>query len=147
MSPGTYAFSYSRRFARGRRCDTLTGENSMIKRLFGLLVLPLFLTGCSFSSPPSTSDEAPVSGEVEIRMKNLSFQPRDLVVLEGTKITWTNMDSVAHDVVSDTNAWAASPLLNKGESFSVTLLSEGTYSYDCTPHSFMTGTIIVKKAE
>lgn len=119
----------------------------MMKRLFIVLLLPMFLVGCSLS--PNNTDDAtsPKSGEVEIRMKNMSYQPRDLVVLVGTKITWTNTDSVAHDVVSDSNAWSASPLLNKGESFSVTLLTEGTYAYHCTPHSFMTGTITVKKAE
>jgi amicyanin len=64
----------------------------------------------------------------------------------GTKVTWTNQDSVGHDVVADTESPDApkSDLLRKGESYSFTFNKAGTYTYYCSPHPYMKGTVIVE---
>src|SRR3954447_23722624 len=54
----------------------------------------------SGSSTPSGSSSAAKSGTVAVDIKDFAFNPKDLTVKKGTKITWTNDDSTAHNVVA-----------------------------------------------
>jgi plastocyanin len=38
----------------------------------------------------------------------------------------------------------SSELLAKGESYSFTFKKAGTYTYHCTPHPYMKGTVVVE---
>jgi plastocyanin len=60
----------------------------------------------------------------------------------GTTVTWGNNDYTQHTTTSDTGAWNVS--LNSGDTTSVKFDKAGTYTYHCTIHSFMKGTIIVQ---
>lgn len=81
----------------------------------------------------------------QVEMKDLSFSPTTIKIKAGTKVTWTNQDSVKHDVAPDkaSEDFKGSELLAKGESYSFTFKKIGTYTYHCTPHPFMKGTIEV----
>ncbi len=78
-----------------------------------------------------------------VAIVNYSFGPHTLHVKVGTIVTWTNMDNIAHTVTSDMGLFN-SGLLNHMQSFSYTFKSAGTYTYHCTPHPSMTGTIVVE---
>ncbi len=81
--------------------------------------------------------------------QGLNFSPQSLSVAAGTTIKFTNNDNTLHTVtftsapsgVSLTSISDSS--LAAGSSFTVTLLTPGTYQYHCTIHSWMTGTITV----
>ena len=78
--------------------------------------------------------------------------PASVTVAPGTVVTFVNQDSQSgapHNVTWETMPAGAhvmgSPItMSAGQSFSVTLTTPGTYTYHCTFHSWMTGTIIVK---
>jgi plastocyanin len=65
------------------------------------------------------------------------------MVKTGTKVTWTNMDSVTHTVTADQGAFN-SPV-PPGNSFSFTFTKAGTYTYHCMIHPSMTATIVVQQ--
>lgn len=96
--------------------------------------LILLLGACSKSSEP---------GQNEVYMQSLSFNPSTLTVSQGTTVTWTNKESVAHTVTSNTSAFSSGSL-SKGGTFSHQFNTVGTFPYHCSFHSGMTGTIIVK---
>lgn len=76
--------------------------------------------------------------EVKMDIKDFAFTQKSITVKKGTKVTWTNQDTVRHDVASDSGAPAggpAGPLLAKGESYSHTFDAVGTFPYHCTPHA------------
>jgi amicyanin len=81
-----------------------------------------------------------------VTIKGFAFHPSTLTVKAGTKVTFTQEDgSVQHNVRS-TGAGAKtlnSPNLSKGQSYTVTFTKPGTYSYICSIHPFMKGTITV----
>ena len=83
-----------------------------------------------------------------VAISGYSFNPQTLRVSVGTTVTWTNMDTVAHSVVSGTpnqpSGLFQSSLLGNGQSFSYTFDTPGTYTYYCGPHPYMTGTIVVE---
>jgi amicyanin len=80
-----------------------------------------------------------------IEIKDFAYSPANVTVKKGTTVTWTNQDSMRHDVNPDdsTEEFKKSSLLAKGESYTVTFNTVGTYSYYCSPHPYMKGTITV----
>jgi len=122
------------------------------KFLIGISIASsILLIGCQQSQTPSTSSTTPPStsesntqSTKEIAMQNMAFTENNLTVKIGTKVKWTNNDSVPHTATSD-NGLFTSKNLSKGDSFEFTFDKEGTYTYHCAIHPSMKGTITVTK--
>lgn len=77
------------------------------------------------------------------------YAPDSITVVLGVNnsVTWTNNDSAAHTVTS-TGAPSGTCLdsgnMGSGASYTYTFTVPGTYKYDCSYHSWMTGTVVVK---
>lgn len=97
-------------------------------------------TGPPNATAPSPSTAA-IGAAAKVTITNFAFDPAALTVKAGTKVTWTNNDIVAH-TVTFTDV-ANSPVLNRGDTFSRTFTTPGTYSYICSIHPFMHGTVVV----
>jgi plastocyanin len=100
-----------------------------------------------YSTVPSAQAQdatpsAPAQDGAAVTIANFAFQPDSLQIAAGTTVTWTNADSTAHTVTSDTGAFDAGPLA-PGASFTQTFDTPGTYAYHCQIHPFMTATIVV----
>lgn len=81
--------------------------------------------------------------EVNVEIKDFAFSPSTITVKVGTKVTWTNQDSVAHTATSVGGTTFDTGLLNQGQSGSFTFDKVGTYDYICTPHPRMQAKVIV----
>ena len=119
--------------------------------LCAVLALALGLAACGGSSgggSTSASTSAPASsssgGGVEIKMQNIQFAPKDTTVKVGQKVTWTNDDSVDHNVTATKGAKFMSQAFGGGKTYSFTPRKPGTISYVCTLHPGMAGKLIVK---
>lgn len=154
----------------------------MRRRSLGLLVALLLILGaCGGSSDdgtPTTAD--PGTGEVDsspgdeetnaadqepqrsvtIRMTDsLAFEPNEVVIQAGGKVTWENDSSMDHTSTADAARAADaanvelpqgakewnSGFLKPGKSFTLSFDVPGTYRYFCIPHEKvgMVGTIEV----
>ncbi|MFE4256552.1 cupredoxin family copper-binding protein [Streptomyces sp. NPDC056910] len=125
------------------------------------LCLVSTLTGCSgsgdgspSSSTPPASVSAPASasppssesgkGEVKVTIKGFAFHPATFEVGPGTKITVTNEDSATHTLTADDKSFDTGDLA-QGKSATFTAPSKpGSYSYICTVHPNMKGTLTVR---
>ena len=103
----------------------------------------------SSTAQASTSQTKPAFGVTQVSMRGDAFTPAHIQVTLGTTVTWTNQDTVPHNVtfspvvLTASNDWE-SGLLYPGQSFNYTFTSRGTYQYHCQEHPFeMTGTVIV----
>jgi plastocyanin len=80
----------------------------------------------------------------------LNFSPNSVTVVIGINntVVWTNNDAAVHTVTSSSVPAGAQSFndgnLSPGSTFSVTFTVPGTYTYHCSIHSWMTGTIVVK---
>jgi plastocyanin len=81
-----------------------------------------------------------------IEIKDFAFNPQTLTVKPGEKITWINRDEEPHTVVSVEKQFKKSSALDTDQEFTITAGTPGTYTYFCSVHPKMTGTIIVKKS-
>jgi len=97
-------------------------------------------TSPSPSSVASTATSTASQDSVAIR--NYAFNPSTLTIRKGATVTWTNYDSVQHTVTSNSGVFS-SPLLSTGNTYTYQFNSTGSFSYHCSIHTYMTGTIVV----
>jgi plastocyanin len=71
-----------------------------------------------------------------------SFFPTNVTVQAGAIVAWSNQDSTSHTTTGDNNLWNAN--LGPGGSYQRTFPTAGTFSYQCTLHPGMSGTVIVQ---
>jgi plastocyanin len=100
--------------------------------------------GGSSSSSSSSGGGGAASSSVKDTIKNFAFDPDPAKVKAGGTITWTNEDSAAHNVVFDDKSVKSIKNLDQGQSGKVTFDKAGTYSYVCTYHSGMKGSVTVE---
>jgi plastocyanin len=123
-----------------------------------MVVLALALVGvsaCGSSSkakPPAAPAPVDERGKqaVTVAAKDNQFTPASIIVDPGTKVTWSNTDTVAHDVKKQADTvdfggpFGVDPeSFGPGQSYSFTFTKPGVYYYTCTIHAGMTGRVQV----
>ena len=73
-----------------------------------------------------------------VRLTNIS-----ITISAGATVRWTNYDLHTHTVTSDTGLWDSGELAPNNR-HSYTFSKPGTYTYHCTVHPGMKGTVIVQ---
>jgi plastocyanin len=76
-----------------------------------------------------------------VSIASFAFSPASLTVKVGQPVTFTNNDSVTH--TSTSNAWDSGDL-EPGASYTFTPQQAGSYTFHCSIHPFMTGTLVVQ---
>lgn len=71
------------------------------------------------------------------------YNPASFTVKVGQAVTWSNGDGTTHTVTSDKAGLFDSGNMASGATFSYTFTQAGTYTYYCTIHPWMKGTIVV----
>ncbi|MFI6313151.1 plastocyanin/azurin family copper-binding protein [Nocardia fusca] len=80
---------------------------------------------------------------VTVSVANMSYSPASVTIEKGQTVEWSFDDNgLPHDVVADDGAFE-SELLTEG-SFTHTFTEAGTFTYHCTPHPMMIGTVVVE---
>ena len=80
----------------------------------------------------------------QVSMKDIKFNPGTVTIKPGGKVTWTNDDSVGHDVTADDFESGSPGGIQGGSTYSHTFKKPGTYDYVCSVHPGMKGTVKVK---
>jgi plastocyanin len=113
--------------------------------IFGLAALVLLGLGMLFNGSANVAASTPPPETTEVKIDNFSFTPATLTVAAGTTVTWTNRDDIPHTVVSaDDPKVFKSKVMDTDEKFSFTFTKAGSYTYFCSVHPKMTGTVVVK---
>jgi len=73
------------------------------------------------------------------------YGPSTETVNVGDTVTFSNTGASPHDATSLDGSWAT-PLLQTGQSASVTFSTPGTFNFTCVLHPWMKGTIVVAPA-
>jgi len=76
-----------------------------------------------------------------VKIREFDFRPGTLTVQRGTKVVFSNRDSVAH--TAKRAGSFATGRIGPGKAVSVRFNSSGTYAYHCTIHKFMRGKVVV----
>jgi len=99
------------------------------------------LVACGSSTP--TAAPPPPDAAVTVVLHNIAFNPQTVTIKAGQTVAWKFDDgSIVHNV---TFATFASSDMDSGY-YTHTFTTPGTYNYQCTIHSGMTGVVIVTGA-
>jgi plastocyanin len=121
---------------------TLTLPNKRIALLCSIsfLNLAIFALAGEMKDVDATSTK-----QNKIEIKDFAFNPQTITVKSGEKITWINRDEEPHTIVSVEKQFKKSTALDTDQEFTITAGAPGTYTYFCSVHPKMTGTIVVVK--
>jgi plastocyanin len=97
--------------------------------------------GCGSSS--AAGPKAPTPANVVI-IKNIAFNPATVTIHPGQDVVWRFEDgSVPHNVTGQGSDSGINSGIRTGGLYSYTFPAAGTYTYRCTIHSGMIGTVVV----
>jgi plastocyanin len=112
---------------------------------WSVIGMPAAIALCSVAISCAAADATPTKGVThEVAIQNFAFAPKSLVVSVGTRVVWTNHDEEPHVVTSAGGTFVSSKALDSGDTYAVMFLKPGTYTYYCSIHPMMVGTIIVQ---
>lgn len=108
------------------------------------------------NAPAAEEPEAPTAEDggggsggtgpgTQVSMKDIKFNPGTVTIKAGGKVTWTNDDSVGHDVTADDFESGSPGGIQGGSTYSHTFKKPGTYDYVCSVHPGMKGSVKVTK--
>lgn len=82
------------------------------------------------------------AASASVTMGDLFFSPTSVSIAVGDTVTWQNTGQAPHNATADDGSFKT-PTINNGESASHTFTQAGTFSYICTIHPQMKGTVRV----
>ena len=90
------------------------------------------------------SARAAANGSVTI--SDFQFAPGQITINQGDTVTWTNDGPTAHSATAPDGSFDTG-IFPAGQSRSHTFNDAGTFSYICTPHPNMHGTVVVQASQ
>lgn len=93
-------------------------------------------------SPRARHATAHTASDTTVTIADFSFTPASITIHVGDTVTWVNNGPSAHTATANDGAFNTG-VLQKGHSASHTFTKPGTYSYICSIHPFMHGTVVV----
>src|SRR5436190_13692756 len=121
----------------------LTQKNTRSALLCAISFLNLALFAIAGEMKDANGPDPATKNQIVI--KDFHFTPGTLKVKSGETITWINRDEEPHTVVSVEKQFKKSAPLDTDQEFTTIAGAPGTYSYFCSVHPKMTGTIVVEK--
>jgi plastocyanin len=119
----------------------------MVRSFAALALAAVLLAGCgggSKKSSTSSTSSSGAAGGTSVSMKDIQFDPKSLTVKVGQTVTWTNDDSVDHNVIAGDGTFKSGNF-GHGATFKWKATKAGTFKYTCTIHPGMDGTLTVTK--
>jgi plastocyanin len=118
----------------------VNAQRWLIFATLAALIAPLALVRAQGRGPAAAP--AASAKKHAVTIKDMKFSPDSLEIKVGDTVVWTNSDDRDHTVVDSGNAFK-SDNLKPGKTFSYKFEKAGKFSYTCTYHPRMKGTITV----
>jgi plastocyanin len=123
-----------------------TSRGSNVTRWGFEFTVPVTLSRYLGSGGGGTDLMATDSDTVRIAIRDFAFSPGRVTISAGTTVVWVNEGQIAHTATATDRSWDSGDMA-PGASWSRRFDTIGEYDYLCTPHPFMTGTIVVVGAD
>ncbi|MDP2211789.1 MAG: cupredoxin family copper-binding protein [Candidatus Aquicultor sp.] len=91
----------------------------------------------------TTGTQGGAQKSASVTIENFAFVPPTITIKKGGTVTWTNKDSAVHTATADGGDFDTGDI-KQDQSATLTFDKTGTFSYICTYHPNMKGTVIVE---
>ena len=120
-------------------------DRSTIALSFLAVTMALAGAACGSSSPSApTTSAADVTINMVGNIASQSFSPNPTTMRVGQTVAWKNADSIAHDATQDAGRFSTATVNAGATSAPITMSTAGTFTYHCTIHPGMVGSITVQ---
>jgi plastocyanin len=110
----------------------------VLRRLSLAALLPLMVPPGAIARLPAAAARSHT-----VTIENVQYNPAHLTVRRGERIVWVNKDLFPHTVTATDKAFDSGSI-DVSKSWTFLAKKPGTFSYSCTFHPTMKGTIEVK---
>ena len=100
--------------------------------------------GSSSSSPTTPTTSADVTINIVGDRGNQSYSPNPTTMRVGQTVSWRNNDTTVHNSTQDNGGFATGTINAGATSAPQSMTAAGTFTYHCTIHPGMVGTITVQ---
>ena len=100
--------------------------------------------GCGSSSPAAPTVAADVTISMVGDRGAQSFAPNPQTMRVGQTVAWMNNDTTAHDATQDQSRFGTGTISAGTTSTPITMSTTGTFTYHCTIHPGMVGSLVVQ---
>ncbi len=108
-----------------------------------VLVAGLLLGAVPASAHQPSPSATVMKKKAKVSIVSFAFKPASITVKEGTTVIWRNKAAMSsHTTTSDTGLWDSGALA-PGKKFKFKFKTAGVFTYHCSIHPQMTGTITV----
>jgi len=107
-------------------------------------VFALVASGCGSSTPSAPTVAADVTISMVGDRAAQSYSPNPATMRVGQTVAWKNNDSTAHDATQDASRFGTGTISAGATSSPLTMATAGTFTYHCTIHPGMVGTLVVQ---
>ena len=97
-------------------------------------------------APKRQRTSAKAAGSGSVTIADFQFTPAQITINQGDSVTWTNNGPTAHSATAPDGSFDTG-IFPAGQSRTHTFSDAGTFSYICTPHPNMHGTIVVQASQ
>jgi plastocyanin len=119
----------------------------MTQRFFALAAA-FAIVGLTYGCGSSTSSPSQATADVTVQMVgdkgSQSYSPNPTSLRVGQTIAWHNSDTIAHTSTKDGGGFDTGSINGGATSAPITMSTAGTFTYHCTLHPGMVGTITVQ---
>ena len=105
----------------------------------------MILSGVNSCGTSDANDLPKTKAVVEntVTIQSMQFNPSTITVVPGSEVTWINMDTTAHTVVSDNGTSFNSGSISPKGTYVYVANQNGSITYHCSIHPQMKGTVQV----
>ena len=106
----------------------------------------MIVSACGSSSPtaPGTSTAADVTVTIQGNNASNSYAPNPVTMRVGQTIAWRNADSITHTATQDGAGFNTGSVAAGATSAATMMSTAGTFTYHCTIHPGMVGSVTVR---
>ena len=112
--------------------------------LAALAAVACLAAACGSSSPSAPTVTADVTITMVGDRGNQSFSPNPTTMRVGQTVAWKNGDTTAHDATQDASRFGTGTISAGATSTPLAMSTAGTFTYHCTIHPGMVGTLVVQ---
>ena len=124
----------------------MTSPYSFLRPAIVAIGVSMIVSACGSGSPtaPGTSTAADVTVTIQGNNASNSYAPNPVTMRVGQTIGWRNADSLTHTATQDGAGFNTGSVTAGATSAATMMSTPGTFTYHCTIHPGMVGTVSVQ---
>ena len=122
--------------------------SSLLPLVIVVIGAAILVSACGSDSPsptaPGPSTAADVTVTIQANNASNSYAPNPVSMRVGQTIAWRNADSITHTATQDNGGFNTGSVSAGATSAATMMNAAGTFTYHCTIHPGMVGTVTVQ---